>query len=467
MPAFRRFSFAAFFILSSLAAACASRSAPGSAPLLGSAPFQAGFSRTLTTDLGPASTLPAAGGYSGTLQLGGLIQQYAQVTQTLQSGPPSGISAQTQTLVYYGLLFDARVPAYSSPMPSPTDPPPAPVALTIQVPAAVFLPGVAYYAALYDPQRPSLGWQQGFAGPATIAGTTLTFNSSYTFNRYEQYWIAIYAQTQGKPSPAPSVSPLLTPSPVPTTLPALQAQLTLSCSGTPCATGPIAPPTQGPANFRVQFGVKQPSLSGNATQLTLFAQTTQPSDVLYFTPPLVEAPLTTNAIWDFYYYIDQPVWAPPSPHPTATPGPTTMQALEFDFNMGMPNYTYNFSSQCFLADNDNGGPVWQIWGGGTDGWVPSGIPCNPANFAPNVWHHLTWVYRIHPETLETEYVSLTIDGTTTAIPAANARHPVQKRVQDKSFLEVQFQQDMHKAPDPSATPAPFNEWVDNVSLTYW
>lgn len=466
MPRFRRFPVVAFFVLATLAAACSSNTASGPGPLLGSNAFQAAFSRTQTSDLAPVSALAAAGGYDGTLQLGGAIQQYAQVTQTLQSGPPAGgASPPPQVLVYYGLLFDARVPAYTSPLPSPTDPPAAAVTLTVQVPAAIFLPGVAYYAALYDPQRPSLGWQQGFAGPATVSGTSLTFNSSYTFNRFEQYWIAIYAQTQGKPSPAPSVSPLLTPSPSPAALTSLQANLTLSCSGTPCATGPIAPPTQGPANFQVQFGVKQPSLSGNATQLTLIAQTTQPSDVLYFTPPLADAPLTTNAIWDFFYYIDQPVWA--APRPGATPAPTTMQALEFDFNMGMPNYTYNFSSQCFIADNEHGGPVWQIWGGGTDGWVYSGVPCNPANFTPNVWHHMTWLYRIHPETLETEYVSLTIDGTKTPIPAANARHPVQKRVQDKSFLEVQIQQDMHKAPDPNATPPPFNEWVDNVTLTYW
>jgi hypothetical protein len=496
MPAFRRLPVFLLAAAASIAAACGGTTTtvlqqvavPATAIPIPTVTSQSSFTVVQTADLSATTNLPVAGGYSGTLQVGGTIQQYAQVTQTLQNTAPSSVAplsmkpqdggahpmdvSPAQVLFYYGLLFDARTPAYVSPLPSPTDPPNAPVTLTVQVPAAVFLQNVTYYLALYDPQRPSLGWQQKFAGPATVSGTTLTFTGAYTFNRYEQYWLGIYAVSPQAPppTPAPAISPVASPSPGPNSIVAIQAMMGLNfaCSGTPCATGPIAPPTQGPATYTIQTGVTAPSISGNATQLTVFPLTSQPSDVLYYTPPLADAPLTTNAIWDFYYYIDQPVWATPSPRPTSTPepaAPTIMMALEFDFNMGMPNYAYNFSSQCLILDSANGGPVWQIWGGGSQGWIDSGLPCDPASFTPNVWHHLTWVYRIHPETLQTEYDTLTIDGTTVTVPAANALHPVQPRVETKTFLEVQFQQDMHKALVP--TPPPFKEWVDNVTLTYW
>ena len=496
MPALRRLSILLLAAAASVAAACGSGGnttvfqqvvVPATSIPIPTVTSQSNFTVAQTVDLNALTNLPVAGGYSGTLQLGGTIQQYAQVTQTLQNSAPASIVplsmpandgarnaldvTQAQVLFYYGLLFNARTPAYVSPLPSPTDPPPAPVTLTVQVPATVFLQNVSYYLALYDPQRPSLGWQQKFAGPAAVNGTTLTFTSAYTFNRYEQYWLAIYAVNPqaAAPTAAPAISPLVSPSPSPVSIVAIQSLMSLqyTCSGTPCATGPLASP-QPPSKFEIATGVSAPSLSGNATQLTLFPSTPPPheSDVLYFTPPLVSAPLTTNAIWDFFYYIDQPVWAVPSDRPTATPGPTTMTALEFDFNLAMPNYLYNFSSQCLILDNTSGGPVWQIWGGGSQGWINSGLACNPANFTPNVWHHITWVYQMHPETLQTEYVSLTIDGTTSTPPPNNARHPVQPRVEDKTFLEVQFQQDM-RAPAPSATPSPFKEWVDNVTLTYW
>ncbi|HEX5274760.1 MAG TPA: hypothetical protein VFW34_05735 [Candidatus Rubrimentiphilum sp.] len=498
MPAIRRLPLLLLAAVACFAAACGGTSTtliqqvttPATSIPIPTVTSQSNFTVVQTADLSASTNLPVAGGYSGTLQLGGAIQQYAQVTQSLQNTAPPSVAplsmkpqdagaqpmdvVPAQVLFYYGLLFDARTPAYVSPLPSPTDPPPAPVTLTVQVPASVFLQNVTYYLALYDPQRPSLGWQQKFAGPATVSGTTLTFTAAYTFNRYQQYWLAIYAASPQAPppTPAPTISPLASPSPIPNSIVGIQAIMgpNFACSGTPCATGPIAPPTQGPATYTIQTGVNAPSISGNATQLTVFPLTSQPSDVLYFTPPLVVAPLTTNAVWDFYYYIDQPVWATPTPRPptaTPTPAPATMMALEFDFNMGMPNYAYNFSSQCLILDNDHGGPVWQIWGGGTQGWIDSGLPCNTANFTPNVWHHLTWTYQIHPDTLQTEYDTLTIDGTTVTVPAANALHPVQPRVESKTFLEVQFQQDMHQALDPSATPPPFKEWVDNVTLTYW
>jgi hypothetical protein len=57
------------------------------------------------------------------------------------------------------------------------------------------------------------------------------------------------------------------------------------------------------------------------------------------------------------------------------------------------------------------------------------------------------------------------DGQTTTLNPATSTFPVQKRNQARSFLEVQFQQDMHG--NSSASARPFIEFVDAVSLKYW
>jgi hypothetical protein len=244
-----------------------------------------------------------------------------------------------------------------------------------------------------------------------------------------------------------------------------------SCSGTPCATGNIAPPTQPPQNYAVTTRVASPSLSGSSTQLQMFPMANQPGDVLYYTPSLGEFPNATNFMWSFAFRIDQDIWDPNGDGGSGAP--MAMQALEFDFNDYFPGaagtaYDYNFSSQCYLQLQKDGGPQWQIWGrkqDGTIGWIPSGLACNPLLFGKNQWHQITWIYSIDQTARTTHYISLQIDGNApTAIPPnVNPVTPLQ-RVQDRPALEVQFQQDARGLASP---PRAFTEWVDNVTLAFW
>ncbi len=99
MPAFRRLPIFLLAATASIAAACGKTTVlqqqvtvivtPVPAPVVTS---QSAFTVQQTVDLNALTNLPVAGGYSGRLQLGGAIQQYAQVTQTLQNATPSGIA---------------------------------------------------------------------------------------------------------------------------------------------------------------------------------------------------------------------------------------------------------------------------------------------------------------------------------------------------------------------------------------
>lgn len=430
---------------------------------------QGPFSISDSVNASASMALPSGGGFAGTLATSATLLEYTQVTRTLTNQQPALAPltatrnpqdvAAGQILVYLGLNFDATVPS-------------APITMTMQIPSAAYVSGAKYYLAFWDPQRPTLGWQHGFAGPGRIStsgGTpALTFTATPpVLNRYEQYWLAIYMipASASAPTPAPSVSPSLTPSPPPQTIANIQNTMsqTSSCSGTPCATGELPPPaTPQPAQvYTVTPGVQSPSLSGGSTQLTFYPRQNEHGDVLYFTPSLGEYPLATAFTWDFWFMIDQPVWD------TTNNVPLTMQALEFDFNddmPGKPGFDYNFSSQC-LIESVNGGPVWQVWGlkkDGKIGWIDSGLTCDPGKFTPMVWHHIVWTYRIHPDTLQTEYVSLKIDGDPPMTPAAAINPVSELRSQARPVLEVQFQQDSRAIPGPF----PFTEWVDNVMLTF-
>jgi D-aminopeptidase len=73
---------------------------------------------------------------------------------------------------------------------------------------------------------------------------------------------------------------------------------------------------------------------------------------------------------------------------------------------------------------------------------------------------------VHPDTLQTEYVSLRIQNATigSVTYGMNALGPVQPlKKQAHPTIEVQFQQDARAI---TPRPKPFNEWVDDVTLTY-
>ena len=446
-------------------AAAAGCGAPQPVPTAGVAapvsPIPASFRVTTVANLGASLTLPNAGGFSGSLATQALYLPYTQATTTLTNAAPIA-GAPPRTLVYIGLTVTFAVPG-------------APITLSVRLPENARVNGTSYYLALWDPQRPSLGWQHAFAGPVTPNDSsgfpTLTFTAAAPLlNRYEEYWLAIYLLPSGAAAPtaAPSISPVVTPAPTPTTLTNVQLQLTNACSGTPCATGSIAPPTQGPQQYwttPVSSPVVGPT-SGQSMQLSILPMPDLPGDVLYYTPSLGEFPLATNFVWDFYVWVDTQLWDP------LLEKPLVMKALEFDMNVaspGEPGLDYNFSSQCLMNDRANGNPVWQIWGrkGTGNGWIDSGIVCYPYDtFYPNEWHHIIWQYHVHPDTQQTEYVSLTIDPERGGIPqipqpSLNPVSPLKK--QARPTLEVQVQQDALGRPSPVR----FNEWIDDATLTFW
>lgn len=444
-------------------------------------PSPVAFDVRTVTNLAPVTTLPNGGGFAGTLTTQALLLKYTQLTAIL-TGTTPGVSplaaarrAQdvlpNQTLAYIGLNFTLAVPS-------------APMTLTLQIPQNAVVAGASYYLALWDPQRPSLGWQHDFAGPVQVNTSTgapkLSFNATPPiFNRYQQYWLAIYMLPSGAPRPtaAPFIAPAVTPAPSPTTFEDIQLLMSKanSCSGTPCATGniPSPQPTQDYDVFPNQAVPVVMAGAKGSTKLTIRPHDNQAGDVLYFTPSLSdELALATDFTWDFYVMPDQPVWV----GDPLTGHALSMAALEFDFNdasPGEPGFDYNLSSQCLLRDPKFGGPEWQIWGqkGTSTGWIDSGITCDAGNvFQAYQWTHIIWKYRLHPDTLQTEYVSLTIvytDPNTgapvtksyTPYPAINPVQEVKK--QARPTIEVQFQQDARPMPSPS----PFTEWVDNVTLT--
>jgi beta-glucanase (GH16 family) len=110
-------------------------------------------------------------------------------------------------VVYLGLYWGSPITFLATP------------GFSIAVPAADIVPNTSYYLAMYDPTRPSLGWQYGFEGPATVVGTTLNFTgstSAFSFAADVQYWLAVIALPQSvSPTPAPSVAPTSVPTTTP------------------------------------------------------------------------------------------------------------------------------------------------------------------------------------------------------------------------------------------------------------
>jgi hypothetical protein len=276
--------------------------------------------------------------------------------------------------------------------------------------------------------------------------------------------LAACASNAGAPAPqngASFASPL--PSATPgVTLSNLQNQLGpgTTCSGTPCATGPIASP-QPAATFSIATNVSAPSLSGSSTRLTVVADTNH-EDVLFFTPPLpFSLPLATSFTWDFWFTIDQPL-VDAAGKPV---GP--VEALEFDSNIGLLTFGYNFSSQCVIQTGNVW--VWQIWGftgnGTEQNWVNSGMTCDPATFTPfPAWHHVVWTYSVNPSTQAKQYLNLSFDGTN-HVPTQNAIGQAEAKTNQRQSVEVQFQIDARPVSPTNTTPV-FNEWVDNVTFSY-
>lgn len=176
-----------------------------------------------------AIPLPAAGPYGGTLMLPTpatipagttLALSIASSSTAVSASAPvlerarSAAQRSTQSIADTSVLFYLGIAA-SNAFSAPNAP-----GFTFTVPAQ--LPAANYYLALYDPLTPSLGWQLGFEGPATVGASMLTFAgpspaAPITLAPDTVYALAVYAASTSAapPTPAPAASPVAPATPAP------------------------------------------------------------------------------------------------------------------------------------------------------------------------------------------------------------------------------------------------------------
>ena len=128
--------------------------------------------------------LPTVAGYAPTMSLP--LPQTATNTQfttvvsnaAFSSSPPLSLARFVQAVRRDALPADAATLLYIQIYSSATIVMPSAPGFTIAIPSADVLPNANYYLALYDPTRPSLGWQYGFEGPGNLNATNVTFASN-------------------------------------------------------------------------------------------------------------------------------------------------------------------------------------------------------------------------------------------------------------------------------------------------
>jgi hypothetical protein len=148
-------------------------------------------------------------------------------------------------------------------------------------------------------------------------------------------------------------------------------------------------------------GVKNPSLSGDATQFNIGGNMDY-SDVLWNNHLIGDfssqgmpdtnhtiVPNLSSFTYDVYFFSSQIGNA---------------QALEFDVNQFFNGMGFTWGHECRIA----GGNEWDTWDNPSGKWIPTGIPCYPLQ---NQWNHVTiQVQRTSNNQLL--YQSITFNGQT-------------------------------------------------------
>lgn len=210
-----------------------------------------------------------------------------------------------------------------------------------------------------------------------------------------------------------------------------------SCSSPSCSGG------SGTANYSAILHQSSPSRDGSSTLLSITAGS-RPTDFLddLFWIKVGAQKNATHFVYDLWVYPDN--------------DSLNAKALEFDLIQVVSGVRYDFSSQCVYHCN-NLTCYWQVWDPTTSpSWVDSSLVCE--KFAPNAWHHIVWEYQIHPDTRQTEYLTLTLDNVSNPMYLKN---PSEATPWADNLL-IQIQQDTRPLGENS-----FSEWVDEVNLTFW
>ncbi len=165
----------------------------------------------------------------------------------------------------------------------------------------------------------------------------------------------------------------------------------VNCSPSPCDN----------ISFSMTQNIKNPSMSGEATQFSLggsqgygdgFWNNHLIGDLSSQGMPDSNhslVPTLHNFTYDVYFWADNIGLA---------------QAVEFDINQFFSNMGFIWGHECRVA----GGNEWDIWDNVNAHWVSTGIPCYPNS---NSWNHLTLkVQRTSNNQLY--YESITLNGQT-------------------------------------------------------
>jgi hypothetical protein len=230
-----------------------------------------------STPVAAATIVPIATGANDTISLSGAgvsgsldlqavssnVSSGLTVTLSLQDAAPSGFPALQQAarraaassnakitpLFYLQLCFSATAAAGGA-------------TVVVRGPDSWSIAGASYDLAYFDPLDVALGWQLGWAGPAQVTGTTLTFAlGPATFVGETTYEMGVYAFT----TPAPSATPAPTPAPSATPVPS--ASPAPSATPVPLTVTPASVTIAGPGAGNAQtIDVSEPGYSGALTE---------------------------------------------------------------------------------------------------------------------------------------------------------------------------------------------------------
>jgi hypothetical protein len=160
-------------------------------------------------------------------------------------------------------------------------------------------------------------------------------------------------------------------------------------------------------------GIKNPSLSGDATQFNIGGNMDY-SDVLWNNHLIGDGssqgmpdtnhtlvPTLTSFTYDVYFY---------------SSNLDVAQALEFDVNQFFNGMGFTWGHECRIM----GGNEWDTWDNATSKWIPTGVPCYPLE---NQWNHLT-IQVSRTSNNQLLYQSITLNGSTATLNVTSPPYSV-------------------------------------------
>jgi len=198
--------------------------------------------------------------------------------------------------------------------------------------------------------------------------------------------------------------------------------------------------------WSTDYGIKSPSLSGNATQFNT-SGTVPYGVVLWYNPVIGQfstqglpdlnhtlVPSLHNFIYDTDFYVTNA---------------SVTQVLEFDVAMYLNGVGMFWGTQC----NHLGGGEWDVLNNVTQQWTSTGVACN----LTNGWNHLTLQFQRESGN-NLLYQSITLNGATANINETYAPFSVPASWYG---ITVNYQMDGNYEQSANTT------YLDNLSLTYW